>query len=524
MWGFLKYYHSFVASGNINWDSVFIVKIKQVGSIRTNTEYNKLLLGILQIAGTSKLSAAPTNTDSLFRRNQVNSDWILKSPIFNRQIRDKLIFIYKNKYQGENTYLKIVYNTADFSGENKYEGCVFPDLEYRLLFLSRFWNIINYFAPYKYLTTNWDSVLVDYIPKIVQSRDSLNYYKTLLQLCKALNDGHSQLTLPNQIILSDLIFGFYTVPFYCEIVNEKVVIRKISSDSIAKVLDIRRGDIILKMDGEDVNQIIRKRRKYISASNHSDEDHQLSAFILDGQTPLAGLTIQRGKDIFNKTVNRVSTSKRDWGSFINYTANETGFKKIGDSILYIYAWQIWNGNLDTIKHLIKQSNAVIFDVRNYPHNDAFFLIADPFLTESKLINYSTVARTDLPGFFRWVPNAKIGRTSDSAFKGKVVILADERTQSQGEYSCMVLQTIPHAITIGSQTAGTDGVRTEIPMGRDMSMSYSGYGIYYPDKQQTQRIGIKIDIPVNKTIEAIVNNKDEILERALKYLASSNSAN
>jgi carboxyl-terminal processing protease len=89
---------------------------------------------------------------------------------------------------------------------------------------------------------------------------------------------------------------------------------------------------------------------------------------------------------------------------------------------------------------------------------------------------------------------------------------------------MVLQTIPASVTIRSQTAGADGVKTEIPMGGGVSMSYSGYGIYYPDKSQTQRTGIKIDIPVRKTTASVTNNKDEILERALQYISNGKISN
>ncbi|MEJ7588049.1 MAG: S41 family peptidase [Ferruginibacter sp.] len=143
----------------------------------------------------------------------------------------------------------------------------------------------------------------------------------------------------------------------------------------------------------------------------------------------------------------------------------------------LYAMQIWDGNLDTLKHLIKRSKTVIFDVRNYPQNDAFFKIADPFLSEPKTIDFATVALPQSPGLFQWRLNPyKLGLASDSAYEGKVIILCDERTQSQGEYSCMVLQSIPVAVTIGSQTAGADGIVTNIPMGGGLTISNSGYGV------------------------------------------------
>ena len=519
VWGFLKYYHPIIATGNIDWDSVFINHIHKIVDAKNSNEFNSEILSVINSVRKPPKIESNKSPDSLFVINKVNINWINNSRFFDNQIKNELRYIYENKNQDTNRYIKMDYLTTDFSGEKKYESMSFPNLKYRLLFLSRFWNIINYYAPYKYLTTNCDDVLQKFIPKIIASTDKLLYYKTLQELCKSLNDGHSQLTLSSgQVQGTDVIFGGYTVPFYCEIINEKVVVRNVSNDSISKAINIQQGDIILKMDGKDIKDIISNKRKYISASNYADEMHQLSRYILDGQTQTAKLEIQRANKIIKTTVNRIPDAPRDWGRFINYTSNDVGYEKLDDSVLLVYAMQIWSGNIDTIKQLIKQSKAVIFDVRNYPRNNAFYSITDPFLSEPKTIDYSTIALPANPGFFKWRFNPnKVGHFSDSAFEGRVIILCDGRTQSQGEYSCMVLQTIPRSVTIGSQTAGADGVDRQIPMGGGLNLSYSCYGVYYPDKTQTQRKGIKIDIRVNKTITGVKNNKDEILDRALQYI-------
>ena len=518
VWGFLKYYHPLIATDNIDWDSAFVNNIQAIINAKKSTEFNNKLLEVINSAGKAPQLKQKKITDSLFLMNKTNINWITTSTAFNNKVKMQLKYIYYNKNQDASRYIKILNNTADFSGEKTYDNLGFPDKRYRLLFLSRFWNMINYFAPYKYLTTNWDNVLQKLIPKIISSKGTISYYKTLEELSKSLNDGHSQLTLSGQRSATDLFFGSYTPPFYCEILDKQVIIRNVGNDLIAKSLNIKQGDVVLKINGEEVTKIIAQRKMYISSSNQADENHQLSGFILDGQTPKATLEIKRDNKIIKTTITRISTKNRDWGAFINYTYNDVGYKKLNDSILLIYAMQIWNGNIDTIKHLIKQSKAVIFDVRNHPQNDAFFLIADPFLSEPKMIDYSTIALPLFPSLFKWKANPnKIGHVNESAYKGKVIILCDERTQSQGEYSCMVLQTIPGSVTIGSETAGADGLVTYIPLGSGLTISYSGYGVYYPDKTQTQRVGIKIDIPVKKTLEAIRNNKDEILERALRYV-------
>lgn len=41
--------------------------------------------------------------------------------------------------------------------------------------------------------------------------------------------------------------------------------------------------------------------------------------------------------------------------------------------------------------------------------------------------------------------------------------------------------------------------------------------YYPDKSETQQIGILPDIEVKSTIQGIRQRRDEVLEAAIKYL-------
>ncbi|WP_157802129.1 hypothetical protein [Flavobacterium sp. 1] len=46
---------------------------------------------------------------------------------------------------------------------------------------------------------------------------------------------------------------------------------------------------------------------------------------------------------------------------------------------------------------------------------------------------------------------------------------------------------------------------------------SGIGVYYPDRRETQRIGIIPDIEVKPALLSIQQGKDEVLERAIKFV-------
>jgi len=103
------------------------------------------------------------------------------------------------------------------------------------------------------------------------------------------------------------------------------------------------------------------------------------------------------------------------------------------------------------------------------------------------------------------------------YKGRIIILANEITQSQAEYSCMVLQAAYKKVTIiGSQTAGADGDVTGISIPGGIETAFSGHGVHYPDGRPTQGIGIVPDIKISPTINGIKQGRDEVLERAIEF--------
>jgi carboxyl-terminal processing protease len=519
VWGFMKYHHSAVANGTINWDSVYIAHINKVISAKNSVQLNNELSALINAAGQIPNTKVAQLPDSIFTQNH-DLKWLQTSLQISKQNRQKLQFIYEHRNRGNNRF--IFYNNySDYSGEKKCENMGLPNVKYRLLFLSRFWNAINYFDPYKYIAgENWNLVLARFIPKLIYENDTLSYYKTLMQLSASLNDGHAHLSINNgqDAPIRDLVFGKYTAPIYATVIDGTATVRKTANDSLCNLADIKKGDIILSINDETVTKKAARINPYISASNEASRNVALGRLLFNTHDTYQRLRIKRGRKVFTAKVRCILNSEKNWGDINNYTANNTGYKTIGNSIAYVYAMQVWGGNMDTIKALIRSKKAVIFDGRNYQNNgDVFYSLFDIFMPEPKLINLATRIMPADPGYFKWWPSGKIGGFNKTPYNGKVIILVDERAQSQGEYTAMALQAIPNSVTIGSQTSGLDGTVSYIPMGGWLSISYSGYGIYYPDKTPTQRRGVKIDIPVKKTVESVVKDEDLALEEALKYL-------
>ena len=111
----------------------------------------------------------------------------------------------------------------------------------------------------------------------------------------------------------------------------------------------------------------------------------------------------------------------------------------------------------------------------------------------------------------------VGGNNRDFYKGKVIILVNETTISQAEYTAMALRVAPKAAVIGSTTAGADGNVSSFSLPGGINTMITGIGVYYPDGSETQRVGIIPDIDIKPTIQGLKRNQDELLEKAVEII-------
>jgi hypothetical protein len=81
-----------------------------------------------------------------------------------------------------------------FNNEPAYAGLRFPDAGYQLLALYRFWNIVEYWFPYRdLLDGDWDRVLAEFVPRVALAADKDAYQLEIIQLIARANDTHANL-------------------------------------------------------------------------------------------------------------------------------------------------------------------------------------------------------------------------------------------------------------------------------------------------------------------------------------------
>jgi C-terminal processing protease CtpA/Prc len=99
------------------------------------------------------------------------------------------------------------------------------------------------------------------------------------------------------------------------------------------------------------------------------------------------------------------------------------------------------------------------------------------------------------------------------------MLIDERTQSQAEHTGLFFEAANRTTFIGSPTAGANGDVTSVVLPGGMTMSFTGHDVRHVDGRQLQRIGLVPDVRVHATVRGIRAGRDEVLERAVRWLGS-----
>jgi C-terminal processing protease CtpA/Prc len=139
-----------------------------------------------------------------------------------------------------------------------------------------------------------------------------------------------------------------------------------------------------------------------------------------------------------------------------------------------------------------------------------------FVSSSTPFVKFTNGNVDNPGEFTFTNSIEIP-SQGKTYKGKLVVLVNELSQSQAEYTSMAFRAGDNTTIIGSTTAGADGNVSAIMLPGGLRTMISGIGVNYPNGEETQRIGIVPDIEVKPTIKGIREGKDELLEKAIEII-------
>ncbi|MGH9696926.1 MAG: hypothetical protein ACRD5Z_22465, partial [Bryobacteraceae bacterium] len=112
----------------------------------------------------------------------------------------------------------------------------------------------------------------------------------------------------------------------------------------------------------------------------------------------------------------------------------------------------------------------------------------------------------------------IPNSSEWKYKNKTVMLIDERTIGPAEHAGLFFEAANKTAFIGSPTAGADGEVTSFVVPGGVTISFSSHDVRQVNGGKLQRLGLQPAVSVSPTIKGVRDGRDEVLEKALEYLA------
>lgn len=503
IWGFAKYHHPAFASRSINADA----------------EYFSLLNDVLQAPDSLKNDicskwisrlGAFTIQDKMEDKNiEVFNDfnWVADSLSLGKTLSENLLRL-RDADPKINRYVEQTSVNVSFI-ETQYSDIPKDDIAYRLLGIAKFWNAVDSYSPNRNLTDlPWDDVLVKYIALAFDRSVSFSalYSRMASELC----DTHvNSWYIP--------IFGGRFVPLLCRFAEERLFVTDTCS-IVANNLEI--GDEIILIDSLTPIQRLKELSPYMPHSNSS-------VLLRDGSFATL-LTTKKDVQIEYSRKGEIHTTKIstvDGDKFVNriysslYNPSKPKFEEVANGIACINIGCLTCKDERELEKFLAAYDRLIIDLRAYPaeYDVIHKLLPTFFFSQAREAAKVLLPQANRPGC-SIRSTVMTGKTSDpdKLYKGKVVLLVNANSQSMSEYFTMFLQTIPGAVTIGSQTAGADGdvTRIQLPYA---AFNITGAGIVYPDGTNAQRNGVKINFVVEPSAEGIIYGKDEQLQAAIEYL-------
>jgi C-terminal processing protease CtpA/Prc len=514
VWGFLKYHHPKVTSGERHWDYDLFRVLPAILAARDHTAANAALQQWIETLGPVAVCnpCGQPNEKDLYYKPDL--DWITSQTLLGADLSQTLVSIRDNHKSAQQFYVSKVLNIGNpsFDHELSYANLKLPDAGFQLLALYRFWNIIEYWSPYRDLVAqDWTTVLAEFIPRIAPAKNAESYHQEVQALIAKARDGHANLWYALDARPPK---GKCQLPVSVRFVDHLPVISGFSPpDSTNK--ELRPGDVITELDGVPVTKLIESWTPYYAASNDAARLRQIGRSMTRGECGASTIKVRRQSDDLKLNVVRVSAPAEGSVGMTDDLPGPT-FRLLSKDVAYLKLSSVKDAEAASYIEKAAGTKGLIIDIRNYPASFMMFALGSLLVDREAPFARFTEGDLSNPGAFHWGATESL-TPEKPHYSGKVVILVDETSMSQAEYTAMAFRSARGAIVVGSTTAGADGNVSPFALPGDLRTMISGIGVFYPDESPTQQIGIVPNVKVAPTVAGIRAERDEVLEEALRQV-------
>jgi hypothetical protein len=464
VWGYLKYHHPRVTAGCFDWDAELLGVIEDAAIAESRDEASNVLGRWIQNLDDPLRDCGyePSGSEHF----SVDKRWLEDDGLLGSAAKEAIGAIRaKTESRPSQYYVSLAAGIGNpqFLHENTYTDVERLDWRYRLIALFRYWNIIEYWFPYSdMISADWDEVLHDFIPRFLTAEEEHQYILELMALIAHVRDGHANLW---SALDKRPPAGTLNVAVHIRSIEGRPVVWRASgnghpvSETELATDGLAFGDVILAVNDTPVSDLIESWSPYFGVSNHSALLRQAYEHLLRGSESTVNVRVERDGHELDLVLRRapLDPNHRQF-----HDRDGETLQLLSDEVAYLKLSSVALRDISNYLDAIAGYRGLIIDIRNYPSDFVVFALGQHLVKEATPFARFTHGDLESPGTFLWTDPIEL-KPKDPFFDGRVVILVDESSQSQSEYTAMAFRAALGAIVIGSQTAGADGNVSAIPL-------------------------------------------------------------
>lgn len=378
--------------------------------------------------------------------------------------------------------------------------------ELRLKVFDQVWRAINEnYYDRNFHGLDWPAQRLSYRPQIETARDNGEFYRALRGMIGKLGDAHTRIYSPDDGFDRYRPAGT-TVGLTVRRVEGKAVITAVEANSDALRQGVRPGQVVVKVDGVPVEQVVARLQEELGASSTPiARDLQSLDRLLYGQRDtVLNLTVQdENKQLRSYSLTRryVEFQRRVNARLLPYNIGYIEITGFGPEI---------ERDFDRAMQSLQWSRGLVLDLRN---NGGGFVS-----TVAWIASYFFPEDTDLGEFITRQGRSSRRRTWKAriTYRAPLVVLVSNRSASGSEIFAAAIQERKRGSIIGSSPATCGcllGVSRTLRLddGGKLNISDTDYRTAFG--RRIEGVGVQPDQQVEIKIADLTAGRDSLLEAA-----------